>query len=184
MLPIVRERWHGTWVVPDLRGHGRSGHRAPYSYGAYASDIASLLPQDEKVTVIGHSMGGVVALALATGWYGVKVKVRRLWHQDPLDRRRGREAAPTCPDASALVRHADRGDRPLPQSLRPDWLGRGRRQRGGKRSGRGGRALQARVRSVDQRGDRAHAWQISRQPPEYRSGWQPEARIPWSRPPT
>ena len=57
MLPIVRERWHGTWIVPDLRGHGRSGHRAPYSYGAHASDIASLLPQDEEVTVIGHSMG-------------------------------------------------------------------------------------------------------------------------------
>jgi pimeloyl-ACP methyl ester carboxylesterase len=74
MLPIVRERWHGTWIVPDLRGHGRSGHRAPYSYGAHASDIASLLPQDEEVIVIGHSMGGVVALALATGWYGVKVK--------------------------------------------------------------------------------------------------------------
>jgi len=74
MLPIAQERWHGTWVVPDLRGHGRSGHRAPYGYGAYASDIASLLPQGEEVTIIGHSMGGVVALALATGWYGVKVR--------------------------------------------------------------------------------------------------------------
>src|SRR5262245_1837932 len=64
MVPIVRERWHGTWIIPDLRGHGRSGHRPPYSYGAYASDIAALLLGDEDAIVIGHSMGGVVALAL------------------------------------------------------------------------------------------------------------------------
>ena len=72
-MPIVQSNWHGTWIIPDLRGHGRSGHRVPYSYGSHASDIASLLSQDDEVTVIGHSMGGVVALALATGWYGVKV---------------------------------------------------------------------------------------------------------------
>jgi pimeloyl-ACP methyl ester carboxylesterase len=100
MLPIVRERWHGTWIVPDLRGHGRSGHRAPYSYGAYASDIASLLPQDEDVTVIGHSMGGVVALALATGWYGVKVQrvaafgVKIRWTAEEEDRLRQLARAP------------------------------------------------------------------------------------------
>ena len=115
MLPIVRDRWHGTWIVPDLRGHGRSGHRAPYSYGAYASDVASLLPQDEEVIVIGHSMGGVVALVLATGWYGVKVQelaafgVKIRWTAEEET-----EAAPTCPGAGALVRHASRGDRPLP----------------------------------------------------------------------
>jgi pimeloyl-ACP methyl ester carboxylesterase len=99
-LPIVRKRWHGTWIVPDLRGHGRSGHRAPYSYGAYASDIASLLPQDEDVTVIGHSMGGVVALALATGWYGVKVQrvaafgVKIRWTAEEEDRLRQLARAP------------------------------------------------------------------------------------------
>jgi pimeloyl-ACP methyl ester carboxylesterase len=100
MLPIVRERWGGTWLVPDLRGHGRSGHRAPYSYGAYASDIASLLPRDEEVTIIGHSMGGVVALALATGWYGVKVKqvaafgIKIRWTAEEEDRLRQLAQAP------------------------------------------------------------------------------------------
>jgi pimeloyl-ACP methyl ester carboxylesterase len=100
MLPIVRERWRGSWLVPDLRGHGRSGHRAPYSYGAYASDIALLLPQGEEVTIIGHSMGGVVALALATGWYGVKVKevaafgLQIRWTAEEEDRLRQLAGAP------------------------------------------------------------------------------------------
>ena len=73
LKPILREQWRGRWVIPDLRGHGRSGHRAPYSYAGHAADVAALLGQDEEVVVVGHSMGGVVALALATGWYGLRV---------------------------------------------------------------------------------------------------------------
>ena len=72
--PILRARWPGRWVIPDLRGHGRSAHRAPYSYGGHAADMAALLSQDEETIVVGHSMGGIVALALATGWYGLRVR--------------------------------------------------------------------------------------------------------------
>jgi pimeloyl-ACP methyl ester carboxylesterase len=57
-----------------LRGHGRSPHQAPYGYATYAADIAELLQQGEEVDIVGHSMGGVVGMALATGWYGVKVR--------------------------------------------------------------------------------------------------------------
>jgi pimeloyl-ACP methyl ester carboxylesterase len=64
----------GRWLAPDLRGHGRSPHAAPYSYAGHAADAADLLAQDEEVTVIGHSMGGVVGMALATGWFGVRVR--------------------------------------------------------------------------------------------------------------
>jgi pimeloyl-ACP methyl ester carboxylesterase len=74
MLPILRDQWRGKWIIPDLRGHGRSAHRGPYGYGAYAADVASLLAQDDEAIVIGHSMGGVVALALASGWYGLKIR--------------------------------------------------------------------------------------------------------------
>ncbi|WP_046226087.1 alpha/beta fold hydrolase [Paenibacillus dauci] len=55
-------------IVPDLRGHGRS----PAPEGAYrieqmAEDIIRLLDHLNlnKVTVLGHSMGGYVALVLA-----------------------------------------------------------------------------------------------------------------------
>ena len=62
------------WLMMDLRGHGRSPHQAPYGYAAFAADVASLLQQDEEVDVVGHSMGGVVGMALATGWFGIRVR--------------------------------------------------------------------------------------------------------------
>jgi pimeloyl-ACP methyl ester carboxylesterase len=74
LKPMVRDRWPGRWLIPDLRGHGRSGHRAPYSYAGHAADIAGLIGQHEEAVVVGHSMGGVVAMALATGWFGVRVR--------------------------------------------------------------------------------------------------------------
>jgi pimeloyl-ACP methyl ester carboxylesterase len=74
LKPTVKERWPGRWLIPDLRGHGRSGHRAPYSYAGHAADVAALIGQHEEAVVIGHSMGGVIAMALATGWFGVRVR--------------------------------------------------------------------------------------------------------------
>jgi pimeloyl-ACP methyl ester carboxylesterase len=62
------------WIAPDLRGHGRSPHHAPYGYAGHAADVANLLSQDEEVAILAHSMGGVVAMALATGWFGVRVR--------------------------------------------------------------------------------------------------------------
>jgi pimeloyl-ACP methyl ester carboxylesterase len=74
LLPFVRERWPGRWIAPDLRGHGRSTHLAPYGYGTHAADVAALLDAGDDVAVLAHSMGGVVALALATQWFGVRVR--------------------------------------------------------------------------------------------------------------
>jgi pimeloyl-ACP methyl ester carboxylesterase len=62
------------WIAPDLRGHGRSRHQPPYGYAMFAADVAELLQQGEEVDIVGHSMGGVVGMALATGWFGVKVR--------------------------------------------------------------------------------------------------------------
>ncbi|MDP6563757.1 MAG: alpha/beta hydrolase [Alphaproteobacteria bacterium] len=74
LLPLLAEHWPGRWLVPDLRGHGRSGHGAPYGIGVYAADVAGLLTPGEEVCLIGHSMGGAVAVALATGLFGVPVR--------------------------------------------------------------------------------------------------------------
>ena len=75
MLPIVERRWPGRWVAVDLRGHGRSAHAPPYGYAVHAADVAHTLGgRDEELVLLGHSMGGVVAMALATGWFGVAVR--------------------------------------------------------------------------------------------------------------
>lgn len=74
MLPWIRAGWNGRWFIPDFRGHGRSGHREPYSIASHAADIAALFDQNEELVVVGHSMGGLVALALATNWFGIQVK--------------------------------------------------------------------------------------------------------------
>jgi pimeloyl-ACP methyl ester carboxylesterase len=55
-------------IAPDLLGHGQSAKpRGDYSPGAYASgvrDLLALLGHD-RVTIVGHSMGGGVALQFA-----------------------------------------------------------------------------------------------------------------------
>ena len=55
-------------ILPDLRGFGESATvDTPYTMDDYASDIAGLLDQldIQKAAIVGHSMGGYVALAFA-----------------------------------------------------------------------------------------------------------------------
>ena len=74
LRPVVEAKWPARWMMLDLPGHGRSCQRAPYGYAAYAAAVAGLLGQDEEVVLLGHSMGGVVAMVLATGWFGIRVR--------------------------------------------------------------------------------------------------------------
>jgi pimeloyl-ACP methyl ester carboxylesterase len=70
---LAANRWTGRWIAPDLRGHGASPHAADYSLDAHAGDVAELLHaagRGSDVVMLGHSMGGVVALALASGTFG------------------------------------------------------------------------------------------------------------------
>jgi pimeloyl-ACP methyl ester carboxylesterase len=73
LVEILARQWPGGWIIPDLRGHGRSDHAGNYSVGHHAADMASLVRDAGPVVICGHSMGGLVAIALATGWYGVDV---------------------------------------------------------------------------------------------------------------
>ncbi|MGW5051747.1 alpha/beta fold hydrolase [Actinokineospora sp. NPDC004072] len=67
----VIDRWPGSWIAPDLPGHGGSVPLPRYSFGALAAAVARVV--DGPVAVLGHSLGGVVGLALASGWFGVPV---------------------------------------------------------------------------------------------------------------
>ncbi|UUZ61691.1 alpha/beta hydrolase [Nocardioides sp. B-3] len=66
MLALLPSGWPGGWLVVDLPGHGRSAWDAPYTFRGHAEAVFPLLPSGRDVVVVGHSMGGVVALELAT----------------------------------------------------------------------------------------------------------------------
>jgi pimeloyl-ACP methyl ester carboxylesterase len=59
---------HHTVIAPDLLGHGRSEKpRADYSIGGFANGMRDLLTvlDVDRVTVVGHSLGGGVAAQFA-----------------------------------------------------------------------------------------------------------------------
>jgi pimeloyl-ACP methyl ester carboxylesterase len=63
----LRRDWHV--LAPDLRGHGDSqwSLSANYTISAYVYDLAQLIHQQElaPVTIVSHSLGGVIALRYA-----------------------------------------------------------------------------------------------------------------------
>jgi len=66
VLPWLAERC--CVIAPDLLGHGGSAKpRGDYSLGAYASGLRDLLGVlgHERATVVGHSLGGGVAMQFA-----------------------------------------------------------------------------------------------------------------------
>ncbi len=71
---VLEERGIGRWIAPDLTGHGRSGVQSHYSVGSLAADLAGLIRDEPGVYVVGHSLGTYLALALASGWFGVEVR--------------------------------------------------------------------------------------------------------------
>ncbi|HZH21070.1 MAG TPA: alpha/beta hydrolase [Geodermatophilus sp.] len=112
LLPLVEASWPGSWAVPDLRGHGRSPAEPPYGYAVHAADVAALVAGSgaARVSVLGHSFGGVVGAVLAGGWYGVQVSrvvavgVKIDWTDDEVARARSLAARP--PQVFATVAEA------------------------------------------------------------------------------
>jgi pimeloyl-ACP methyl ester carboxylesterase len=84
--------WSGGWIAPDLAGHGRSAWASPYTFEGHAADVARLVGSGRPVVIVGHSMGGVVALELAGGSYDVDVVgvagvgIKVVWSAEELER--------------------------------------------------------------------------------------------------
>jgi pimeloyl-ACP methyl ester carboxylesterase len=97
---ILATSWPGRRLRLDLPGHGRSDALPEYSFGVVATEVAAAIGRtDVPVVLAGHSMGGVIALTLASGWFGVPVArtlalgVKVQWSSDELtaaERARGR----------------------------------------------------------------------------------------------
>ena len=65
VAPRLAEKFHV--LIPDLRNHGHSPHHAEMDYPLMAADVERFLAAQniESASVIGHSMGGKVAMQFA-----------------------------------------------------------------------------------------------------------------------
>ena len=89
-------RWAGRWIALDLPGHGQSDTQDAYAIGQTTATVArATLPHVDaagRLVVLGHSLGGVIGLALATGWFGVTphrvfgAGIKAAWNDDDLRR--------------------------------------------------------------------------------------------------
>jgi pimeloyl-ACP methyl ester carboxylesterase len=88
----VWDGWAQPRVAPDLAGHGSAETLARYTFEGMAAAVAGALPVRRGLVVVGHSLGGVIALELASGRYGVQVDrvvalgVKVTWSADDLGR--------------------------------------------------------------------------------------------------
>lgn len=85
--PMLTDRWPGRWLAPDLPGHGGSAPLPEYTFDALAAALRPLV--EPGTVVLGHSLGGVVGLALAAGApvsmvVGLGIKVA--WTDEELDK--------------------------------------------------------------------------------------------------
>jgi pimeloyl-ACP methyl ester carboxylesterase len=97
---VLSRRWSGSWVTPDLPGHGGSAPLSTYSFDQLADAVAQSVPSPQPILVLGHSLGGVVGLALASGRFGPSVAavsglgIKVTWTEDELARARALGAKP------------------------------------------------------------------------------------------
>jgi pimeloyl-ACP methyl ester carboxylesterase len=100
--PWLARRWPGRWLAPDLPGHGGSPPLDAYTFDGFAAAVAGIVRPEASAVVLGHSLGGVIALAMASGRLPVRVRaviglgIKIVWTGEDLDRARalaGRPAA-------------------------------------------------------------------------------------------
>jgi len=106
----------GRWIAPDLPGHGGSAPLPSYRVTDYTDALAPVLEEaaeGQPITLLGHSLGGVIALALAARLERVErvfaLGVKVDWSQAELDRMQGLATKPPrtfATEAEALAFHA------------------------------------------------------------------------------
>ncbi|KAF8150952.1 mitochondrial protein [Crassisporium funariophilum] len=79
---LQRDMPHRPVYALDLRNHGSSPHATPMTYEAMASDVHRFIEdkQLKDVALLGHSMGGKVAMAFALSLRDSKARADMLSH--------------------------------------------------------------------------------------------------------
>jgi pimeloyl-ACP methyl ester carboxylesterase len=89
---LLARRWPGRWLAPDLPGHGGSPPLAAYTFDGFAAAVAGIVQPSARIVVLGHSLGGVVGLALARLRFPVPVQaviglgIKVVWTDEDLER--------------------------------------------------------------------------------------------------
>ncbi len=88
---VERElEWPGDVRALDLAGHGQAGWSGDYSLGGLAAAVSAQCDPGEDTVIVGHSLGGVVALCLASGFYRPAVRavigigIKMTWTSDDI----------------------------------------------------------------------------------------------------
>ncbi len=84
----VDAHWQGRWLAPDLPGHGASDRLGSYTFDTVARELSRFIRPGDRVSILGHSLGGILGLLLG-GWHdevervvGLGVKV--VWAPEEL----------------------------------------------------------------------------------------------------
>jgi pimeloyl-ACP methyl ester carboxylesterase len=104
--PLLAGRWPGRWLAPDLPGHGGSPPLDAYTFDGFAAAVAGIIQPGARTVVLGHSLGGAVGLALASGRFPVPVDaviglgIKVAWTDADLERARALAHRPAALFAS------------------------------------------------------------------------------------
>jgi pimeloyl-ACP methyl ester carboxylesterase len=92
--PLLARRWPGRWIAPDMPGHGGSPPLVRYNFDSFAAAVADIVRPSAGIVVLGHSLGGVVGLAMASERFQVPVRsviglgIKVVWTDEDVDRAR------------------------------------------------------------------------------------------------
>jgi pimeloyl-ACP methyl ester carboxylesterase len=84
----VDAHWSGRWIAPDLPGHGESDPLERYTFETMAHELRGLVRPSDRVSILGHSLGGVIGIILG-GWleqvqHVVGLGIKVVWAPDEL----------------------------------------------------------------------------------------------------